>query len=140
MRPVVRGEQELELGDEFDRALVHTTGRHGVASREQLDEPLGQALAVPRLDRSHEAGPRQAGDLLMGPVTRFLGEERAEIGRGRVVAPGPAQRFDERALARAGRPPAEHEDLFPGRACQTVAGEALRVSACLFVGDRPRKE
>ena len=72
VRPEVGREQQLERGGELEGAFVKAARGSRVAASQELHEPLGEALPVTSLDGGHQAGAREARDVLTGTAPLAL--------------------------------------------------------------------
>ena len=82
-------EPQLEGGPELERLMVEEPRRHSVAARDDLDQPLGEALALVDLHGPNEPGSPEPSDVVPRSPHVAAGQEGFEIcGRG-VVAERP---------------------------------------------------
>jgi hypothetical protein len=122
---MIRGEEELELRGELEGGLVEAPCGDVIATREPLQEALGEPGTVLDFDGHDEADTGEAGDILARPgLPRPLGERR-EVSNTAVVAESAPETFQQGALPTRSRPVGEADLLFGNITGQAVAGPAL---------------
>src|SRR5499427_10721451 len=118
---VVRGEEDLEGGDNLEGIGVESANLEMVAPCDLLNQSLCHPPARIGLHGGGEANAGERGKVVFGghPVA-LAGEERPRIHRGRVAAENPRQRNGECALPVATPTPKDEYYVLGRPSCQRV--------------------
>ena len=133
---MIRANKQFELRHETEELLMQLSRRNLIAAREAFDQPLGELLALLRLQAGHQSRSHQGRDIIRDASVMALDQERFGTGRLTIIASQIEEGEEERAFPVAANAKENEKALFRGQPRQRIPEDPLEIVGNL----RPRVE